>query len=222
MRHIRKGPEPQSLLAYRQTEGASYDGLPQEAKDDIRAQLAREQGFLCCYCMQRITPDLHGMKIEHWAPQGDPATRHRQLDWKNLLGACRGNEGQPLRAQHCDTRKGDIPLTVNPSDERCEQLVRFLADGSIESGTPAVNDDLNQTLNLNYALLRNNRKAALAGFLEAMRRKFPQLTWTDASLERALAELQQPNARGQLQPYCQVLIYWLKKRMGLLPKAHRA
>jgi uncharacterized protein (TIGR02646 family) len=217
VRHIRKGPEPQSLLKYRQGAGATYDDLPQGAKDEIREQLAREQGFICCYCMQRITPEPFGMKIEHWAPQGDPATSHLQLSWKNLLGACYGNQGQPPRAQHCDTRKGDTHLTVNPTDERCEQLVRFLADGTVESGVPAVNADLQQSLNLNYALLKNNRKVVLDAFLQAMRRKFPNLTWSDSSMERELMELQQANSEGQLRPYCQVPIYWLKKRLGRLP-----
>jgi uncharacterized protein (TIGR02646 family) len=214
VRHIRKGHEPQSLLKYRLQTGATYDGLPQEAKDAIREQLAREQGFLCCYCMQRITPEPFGMKIEHWAPQGDPATRHRQLDWKNLLGACKGNEGQPWRAQHCDTRKADTPVSVNPTEERCEQLVRFLGDGTAESGDPIVDNELNQNLNLNQAQLRNNRKAVLGAFLEAMERKHSGFTWPPGALEREMAVLQQPNPAGMLQPYCQVPLYWLKKRLG--------
>lgn len=201
---------------------ATYDGLPQEAKDEIRERLAREQGFICCYCMQRITPDPQGMKIEHWAPQGDAATRDRQLDWKNLLGACKGSEGMPLRAQHCDTRKGDAHLTVNPTDPNCEHRLRFLPDGTIASEDPAIQADLNQTLNLNYAVLKNNRKAVLDAFREAMEKKYPGHTWPQAAMERELAQLHQFDGQGRLRPYCQVPIYWLKKRLGQLPRPERA
>jgi uncharacterized protein (TIGR02646 family) len=216
MRYIRKGAEPQGLVQYRLTEGATYGSLPQEVKDELREQLAREQGYLCCYCMQRIRPAPDGMKIEHWAAQTHPATSHRQLEWKNLLGACKGGEGSPQRDQHCDTRKGDTPITVNPTEERCERLLRFLADGTIESDERSIHDNLNQTLNLNQALLKNNRKATLTAFLDAMARKHSGTTWSAAALEKELADLQQPNAGGMLLPYCQVPIYWLRKRMGRL------
>ncbi|WPB77117.1 retron system putative HNH endonuclease [Archangium violaceum] len=216
MRYIHKGQEPEGLLEYRLTPHATYEGLPQEVKDELRERLAREQGFLCCYCMQRIKPEADGMKIEHWASQSAPSTRHRQLDWKNLLGACKGGEGSPQRQQHCDTRKGDTPIQVNPTDEGCERLVRFLADGTIASQDSAIDGDLNQTLNLNQARLKHNRRAILDGFLEAMRRKYPGTTWTEAAMARELEELMRLDASGRLGEYCQVPIFWLKKRMGRL------
>lgn len=221
MRHIRKGQEPPSLLEYRQEPGATYDGLPQGAKDEIRKQLAREQGYLCCYCMQRIKPDLHGMKIEHWAPQADPSTRHRELDWKNLLGACKGNEGAPWRDQYCDTRKGDAHLTLNPTDPSCEQRLRYLPDGTIASDDQVMNADLSRTLNLNYACLKNNRKAVLDALVNAMHRKYSGHPWPETALEQKLAELQQFSAEGRLQEYCQVPIYWLRKRLGRLAHSGR-
>jgi uncharacterized protein (TIGR02646 family) len=218
MRHIRKGHEPQSLLEYRRTPRATYEGLPQDVKEEVRERLAREQGFLCCYCMQRITPNPDGMKIEHWAPQSQSS--ERQLDWKNLLGACKGGEGSPLAEQHCDSHKGNTPIRVNPLEERCERLLRFLADGTIESDDPAVQIDLSQTLNLNYARLRNNRKAVLDAFREFMQRKYSGTTWPQEAMERALTELQEPHRSGMLQEYCQVPIYWLKKRLGQLGRAN--
>jgi hypothetical protein len=41
---------------------------------------------------------------------------YRQLEYKNLLGACQGGEGQKPNKQHCDTKKGNIDLTFNPAD----------------------------------------------------------------------------------------------------------
>jgi uncharacterized protein (TIGR02646 family) len=216
MRYIQKGPEPRSLLQHRLTPHATYDNL---RKDEVREQLAREQGFICCYCMQRISNEPDGMKIEHWAPQGAPATSHRELDWKILLGACKGNEGAPGRDQHCDSRKGETPITINPTERRCEQLVRFLADGTIESDDPAVQVDLNETLNLNFPRLKNNRRAVLDAFRQFMQRKYSGVTWSSAALEQELAGLQQPSTGGMLQPYCQVSVYWLKKRLGMLGRS---
>jgi uncharacterized protein (TIGR02646 family) len=219
MRYIRKGAEPQGLLKHRLSPHASYGNLTADVKDEIRERLAREQGFLCCYCMQRIRAELDAMKIEHWESQTNPATRHRQLEWKNLLGACHGKEGSPWRDQHCDTRRGDTPITVNPTEARCEQLVRFLPDGTIASDDPAVQTDLDQTLNLNHATLRNNRKSILDSLRQAMERKYPGATWSKEAMERELAALQQPDSGGALRPYCQVSIYWLKKRLGRLGKS---
>lgn len=216
MRYISKGPEPRSLLEHRLTQHATYANLK---KDKVREQLVSEQGFICCYCLQRIQLDPNEMKIEHWAPQGAAATRHRELDWKNLLAACKGNEGAPGRDQHCDSSKGETPLTINPTDRRCELLVRFLADGTIGSDDPAVQADLNETLNLNHRRLKSSRKATLDAFLEAMQRKYSGVSWPAAALAQELALLQHPGAGGMLQPYCQVPIYWLKKRMGLLARS---
>lgn len=216
MRFIPKGPEPRSLLEHRLTPHATYANLK---KDEVREQLAREQGFICCYCMQRISNGPEGMKIEHWAPQGAPATHHRELDWKNLLGACKGNEGAPGRDQHCDSHKGETPITINPTDARCEQLMRFLPDGTVESDDSAVQVDLNETLNLNLPRLKNNRKATLDAFLQFMQRKYSGGSWSSSDLVHELASLQQLGARGVLQPYCQVSVYWIKKRLGMLRRS---
>jgi uncharacterized protein (TIGR02646 family) len=210
MRYIRKGPEPRALVEHRLSPHATYENLP---KEELQERLAREQGFLCCYCMQRISPTPRGMKIEHWVAQS--SSEDRRLDWRNLLGACLGNEGRPWREQHCDTRKGDAALTINPLDERCERLIHFLADGSVDSPMPAIQTDLQETLNLNSARLKNNRKAVLDAFLEVMRRKHSGSTWSEDILRRELAYVQEPDAMGMLRPYCQVPVYWLKKRLGL-------
>ena len=216
MRHISKGPEPRSLVTYRLTPHATYASLPKDVKNELRERLARDQGFLCCYCRRRIEPEESRMKIEHRASQSDPSTHHRQLDWKNLLGACNGGEGSPQRQQHCDTHKGDTPITLNPIEEGCERVVHFLADGTIRADGSAAHADLDRTLNLNQAQLKNNRKAVLDAFLQAMRRKHPGTTWPDTAMMRELEDLRQPDAMGRLAEYCQVPIYWLKKRMGRL------
>ena len=59
MRRIVKGQEPQAWRDFRNTPGVSY-----EAKPQLRDALIREQGYICAYCMQRIS--LEGeTRIEH-------------------------------------------------------------------------------------------------------------------------------------------------------------
>ena len=159
MRTIAKGPEPVSLIAHRKTPHSDYDNY--NAKGELRNALVTEQSGLCCYCMGRISPDRSSMKIEHWRSQ----VRYsgKQLNYRNLLGACLGGLRQPPSLQHCDTRKGDSDLAWNPADptHRIETRIRYELDGSIHADEADFDGQLNDVLNLNFPKLKNNRKAFL-------------------------------------------------------------
>jgi len=208
MKTIRKGQEPPSLTEHRCTPGATYNGYM--GKDELRECLVRDQGSICCYCMQRIRPSYNGMKIEHWHSQtGYP---EEQLDYGNLLGACLGNEGQPRRQQHCDTCKGDRELRRNPADpsHQIEEFIHYLPNGEVEApNDQGLNQDLREALNLNLPFLVNNRKAVLDQFKALLGRDKPL---GRQYLERMLADWSRMNGR-ELKPYCGVVIYWLKKRL---------
>jgi uncharacterized protein (TIGR02646 family) len=207
VRSIRKGPEPRSLTGHRASAHASYDNFA--GKDSLRASLVAEQGGLCCYCLSRIRAD--SMKIEHWRSQ----SRHPldQLDYSNLLGVCMGNEGQPRYSQHCDARKGDLPLSRNPANpaHRIDDYVRFLPDGRIVSRDPKFDAELNDVLNLNFGRLKENRSATLRAFLASLP-KFGELQRTQ--LERLLQDWNEASRSGELRPFCQVVVYWLRKRLA--------
>jgi hypothetical protein len=53
MKRIIKGSEPSCLLQYRQIDGANYDGY--HPKEPLKKSLLKEQGYICCYCMGRIS-----------------------------------------------------------------------------------------------------------------------------------------------------------------------
>jgi len=164
VRAIIKGPEPASLMRHRMTPYSDYDNYAE--KDDLRYALVTEQRGLCCYCMGRIRNGQTTVKIEHWRCQAQhPA---EQLNYRNLLGACLGGEGQPRHLQHCDTRKGDSELQWNPADpaHHIDTRVRYELDGSIHTDDAAFNDELNQVLNLNLPMLKNNRKGVYDAVLE--------------------------------------------------------
>jgi uncharacterized protein (TIGR02646 family) len=204
VRPIRKGPEPASLTTYRLRGDATYEGYPERDKDQLRRALLREQRGICCYCGGKIVAARGGMKIEHW--QSQSAYPREQLAYWNLLGACMGGEGQPRESQHCDTYKGDRELSRNPADPAHWPglAVRFRGDGEIRADFEPLNQELDDVLHLNLAVLKNRRKAVLDGFTSAIR-KTGAVAW-----ERRLAEWEE----GELRPYSQIVTYWLLKRMA--------
>lgn len=214
MRTITKSQEPQSLIEHRATPNATYDGYKE--KDDLRTVMVRDQGAICCYCMARIRPTRAVMKIEHFRCQ----TNHPdlELNFNNLFAACLGNPGQSPNKQHCDTRKGSSTFSrelIN-TPYRLEELVHYRSNGEIFAKDPDLDRDLNEVLNLNFGRLVENRKAALDAFriyLNTKKNKGKQLT--RPAIE---ALIQRWNGTGQegitLEPYCQVVVYWLRKRLN--------
>ena len=184
------------------------------AKDDLRQALVTEQRGLCCYCMGRIHPEPMYMKIEHWRSQ----TRYsaEQLDYRNLLGACLGREGQPYRLQHCDTKKGDMDLRWNPAEpsHRIEARVRYEPDGSIRADDANFDRQINDVLNLNLPVLKNNRRGLLDAVLEWWGHEKARISGP-VSRERFIRKRdEQSPSDGQLRPYCQVAVWWLERRIA--------
>lgn len=209
MKQIVKGPEPASLTQHRQTAHANYANYLD--KETLRQQLVSEQRGICCYCMSRIRPDAQAMKIEHWHSQ--ERYSNEQLNYANLLAACLGNQGQRRTSQHCDTRKGEQDLSRNPANptHNVESLIRFQGDGTIISDNPLFNSELNEVLNLNEGRLRNNRKAVLDAFHRTLSK------WgilQRHTLENLLSDWNGSSDTGVLHEYCQIVVYWLRKRLA--------
>lgn len=214
MRTIEKGAEPESLTRYRSGQSSevthSYNDFAE--KQDLRDSLCLEQRGICCYCMGRIRPDADSMKIEHWRSQSE--FPEKQLDYTNLLGACLGGEGQPSRLQHCDTRKGNLTIRVNPAKPRSglEDRLKYSPDGRIDSDEPELRQELNEVLNLNLPFLRNNRRRVLAAFQKTLGKG----NLNQTRIKKCLAQWNGESEPGNLPEYCQVIIYWLQKRLRRL------
>lgn len=209
MKKIIKQSEPRSLVKHRSQANANYDNYPD--KDDLRKSLLKEQGYICCYCMSRIK--LDEMKIEHWQSQTKYASR--QLDYKNLVGACMGNQGARPQNQHCDTRKGDSEITINPieGDKNCENLIKYRPDGKIYSDDPSINCDLHETLNLNLGFLKKNRKDALDVVIRKLDEKFSNKTWAKITVQREIDKLNAKDENGFYDAYCQFIVSYLKSKL---------
>lgn len=219
MRTIAKGRVPASLAAYRAQAGATYHGFPDKA--GLRECLVTEQRGLCCYCLSRIRP-VHGqMKIEHWHAQswhsqhpGDHA--NEELDYSNLLASCRGNEGSARHLQHCDTFKGDAPLSRNPArpEHQVHEIIRYGSAGNVFSTDPLFDSELNKVLKLNLGFIQANRKATLDALTLSIAKRQPL---NRPQLLRWLADWSGDSTVGDLDPYCQVVVYWINKKLARLP-----
>lgn len=209
MKKIIKQSEPRSLVKHRSQANANYDNYPD--KEKLRESLLKEQGYICCYCMSRIK--LDEMKIEHWQPQTKYASR--QLDYKNLLGACMGSQGARPQNQHCDTKKGDSEITINPidGDKNCENLIKYRPDGKIYSDDVSINHDLNETLNLNLDFLKKNRSDALFIVIRKLDEKFLNKTWAKITVQKEIDKLNTKDENGFYDVYCQFIVSYLKSKL---------
>ncbi|MFO0555362.1 MAG: retron system putative HNH endonuclease [Polyangiaceae bacterium] len=217
MIRIHKGKEPAAWVEHRNTPGAAYDGSrgvgpSPEAMRALREALASEQGFLCCYCMQRIQPP--DMKVEHFVAQS--LERDSTLDYANLLACCRGGEGNRRSEQHCDTHRGNQPLTYNPAKESPDVESRYAygSDGLMTSHDARASQDI-VVLNLNLGRLKDNRRAVIDALVEwankaSGRPRFEAKLKEEEEREPLHVEGMTENERA-LGEFLGVTRYWLRR-----------
>ncbi len=233
MKYIKKYKEPDKLKEYRCSKdpNKSYDNYSDNG--ELRKSLLEEQGYICCYCMQRI-PDKDGRcKIEHWKPQGNPKFSNLQLTYTNLLASCLGGEGGPKHIQHCDTHKGDLEIAINPTDPRCESLIKFTRksksenqnfkrsakyslSGEITSDDPKIEKELNEILNLNLQTLVENRRVTFEVFMSFFKKNNNPGIWNRGIIEKEIEKWSSPSNKPY-KPYCQIVVYYLRSKLMRLP-----
>ena len=205
---IDKGQEPESLLQYKQKEGAYYEGFSD--KEDIQEALLLEQGHICAYCMRRISKER--MTIEHYVPQS--VDESLALDYRNMAGVCMGNRGKRKKYMTCDAHRENDGLTINPFDRSKVQLIKYKFDGTIYSEDEEINKDLNVTLNLNCdaesVFLKRNRKAALEALQDKLSRERDQGQWTKTLLLKIKDSLK---SKGKNIEYRGIMDDYLDKRL---------
>lgn len=211
MLYINKNPiEPQLLVSNRQENGVScYDNLRTETKTAIRKSLLAEQGYLCAYCMKRIS--LQGATIEHYDPQS--AQNGTDMSYRNMLGVCDGGaktDGRGNERLTCDKHRGDTSLTVDPLDRYTVDKIKYKRNGIIFSDDPDINNDLDNTLNLNsrHSYLIANRKAVYEELVSAIKRNGGK---SRAFLMHIKEKYEAFDENGKLIPYSGVALYYINK-----------
>lgn len=202
MKYIQKSSPPSELVAYRQKPGATYPGLRKRTNlyKKVKLALAKEQGYICCYCGRRISGGSD-TQIEHFFAKGTPVYDEMQLDYEtNLLACCDGGKTERSRGTigkqdlYCESVKDRSILPVNPLTIECEDKFLFSADGEVIG----VNKDAEVTikiLNLNSPVLKNMRKYAIDNYA-----LFPPISW-----ETELQRLRKRDQSDQYEEFCFVL-----------------
>lgn len=222
MKQIIKIQEPNSLVQHRANQPAYYHNLPAAAMNDLRTNLLSEQGHICCYCMKRIPEKVevdgtvtYEMKVEHFLCQvRNPGL---QLTYSNMFGACTGSEGRPKKLQTCDTRKGDLDFSINPTSTapNCETIIKYNSEGEIYTDNEGLNNQLNNVLNLNMQSLKDARREV---YLEVQRnvetesKKYADRNLRNTFFEQEKAKWLARTANKQ-RPYCMVAVYYLTKKI---------
>jgi len=208
LKQILKTKEPISLTNYRASISKEdlnnlekFDTSPSNVKDELRERLLKEQGFICCYCMDRVSS--RNSKIEHFKPRS--LFCGEQLDYTNLFVACLGGEGCSPKKQSCDTRKGNELLKYINLLSDIEKSIEYKKDGSIFSNNQYIENELIQILNLNHQLLKNNRQEALNQLLTDLKKR----GWDISTLRLTLEKYKHKNSKGKYRPYCEMIVYFL-------------
>lgn len=221
---IKKSREPRSLLEYRHQEFASFDGMDEYVKNDLRNALLSEQGHICAYCMGQI--DEKTTKIEHLVARN----KENELVYSNLLAVCRGNEGQPPNRQHCDTRKGNRPLSLSPlnesdmakiyysnsgrihSEDTSDVELKYENNGIVNSIVTNPDKDLEESLNLNdvYGVILKSRKTALQSLIK----KYYSYT-KGRDKKQFLEKMKDYYTREEdpKKPYVGILIWYINRKL---------
>lgn len=212
MIEIKKGREPRELIEYRKSKFASYDDMPHQVKEVVLDALMQEQGHLCAYCMKRI-PQTKGnppVSIEHWEAQSSHPDK--ELDYRNMLAVCSGNRGCGCHDDlTCDAKRGNIPLTVNPTIPSTLIGIKYNSDGRISSTNEAVNHDLNDVLNLNSNVyLVPARKGALERLIQHVNK-----TYSGGDFLQHCTKIRDKilSVRDKKYEFLGILLWWLEKRI---------
>ena len=165
MRRITKTTPPEEFLEYLKTPGVSYEGLSGELKEALRLRLLEDQGYICCYCGQRIHNDKH-TKIEHIKCQKNYG--ELELCFSNMLASCdggdidRSNGVRPKHQLHCDAKKGNQDIPISPLED-ISGLFSFFDDGTIK-GKGDQGKELVRILGLDAEFLNTQRKNAIDSY----------------------------------------------------------
>jgi uncharacterized protein (TIGR02646 family) len=170
MKHIIKQSEPVEFIQWKALSNddwqPTYDELRGEVKETVKKSLMEEQGYICCYCEQRLT--LDNSHIEHFQPQHNPEVD--ALDYSNILCSCqdRIKKGDP---RHCGNLKNkwfDAMLLISPLESGCESRFSFNGDGTIyaaDAQDSAAGTTIKK-LGLSLSILNDARSKAIEPFLD--------------------------------------------------------
>ena len=169
-----------------------------DTKSDLKRELLKEQGYLCCYCMDRVLDE--SSHIEHFIPQVH--CRDKDLDYSNMFVSCNGYT-EELWDDHCGHRKDnwyDSSLMLSPTSVKIDESFEYTIDGHIFGKNVKAIEMIAQ-LGLDSYDLNRKRKAAL----EASE-FYEEFTYDDDEINRFI-ESYETKVDDCYTPFCNVIIY---------------
>ena len=222
MKYIHKSSEPKSLFTLRNLRSEkfnpSFDKLPPNVYYDIIASLLRDQGFLCCYTMNEISPET--AELVHFHPR--TYFKEEELDFRNMFLAYKYPDMVTGEQRIGQASKGDALIPNYISDKRCASYFRYNTLGEIlpagtfrtlkkcrdnfRKMTPEQQTVLStiEVLNLNADRLKEQRKAILTQ-IAALARKYGK-----SQIQEIAHKLKKRDANGKFKRFCEVMIYYLE------------
>jgi uncharacterized protein (TIGR02646 family) len=178
----------------------------------LRKSLLTEQGYICCYCQQKISLELKTIAVEHLTARAVDGTSLFEYD--NLLASCLGgrhDESDETQPKYCNHERGSQFLDITPLQKDCEQYFDYIQIEDDEEwqikilGITENAQKVITTLNLNTPKLCRLRGEALRPFLE-------YLTIQEAIIILNKLKIELANILNQpLRPFMQILIKLLEK-----------
>lgn len=204
MRRIKKMPEPSHFRIWKQ-------------------KFREEQGYICCYCEQRIgVKSANDCDIEHFMPRHPDKNRlspkeceicsSAQLEYDNLLVSCKGEDAYSL--DHCNHKKDnwfDFRLCVSPITEEIEGLFGYRTNGKIFAvGNDERAEEMKKRLNLDTYVLQNKRKAAYDAVIDMEFGDSDEL-WVDREyVAETIASYGERDSSGRYVQFCSMITYCLE------------
>ncbi|MDO4683349.1 MAG: retron system putative HNH endonuclease [Lautropia sp.] len=240
MKRVVKGDPPESFQAWKAKANEEwqpdYKDLRNPEKRELHQQLLREQGWVCCYCGQRIDIDAGdvprgmgaahagssqsvGSHIEHFRPQ--EKYPDLSLDYGNLFVSClrQLNRAEPVHCGHAKGNDFDGELAISPS-EVDEQRFTYTLSGKVlpdrEHG-PA--DYMCKLLRLNEASLKGRRETVLSQVFDEVFLSYLSDEGVDAEqvtndLRRLADGFRQPDDEGRLPSFGHVIARFAEQQTG--------
>ncbi|MGD2182837.1 retron system putative HNH endonuclease [Lusitaniella coriacea] len=184
----RRTKNPENFRAWKALENdswkPSWKNFQKPEKIVLHDALLQEQGYVCCYCGQRIGEDKNRTSqdekqiipshIEHLKPR--TLYSNLQLAYANLIASCQGKSKTPPPIPvHCGHKKGDwydADLMVSPLDPNCAEFFKYSGSGEIlptdDPNKHAAAEATIENLGLNVSKLQAMRSEALSGLLLAI------------------------------------------------------
>lgn len=224
MRYIQKnktGKGYSSLLKIHKANGCYDDTKNDNSKSpkitirtDILQDLLNEQGYICAYCMRKIS--LDNAQIEHIIGQNYIDEQKKEIgktedtNYNNMLAVCQGSFCE--KETHCDSSRSKYQdkkplLSISPLNKLDMSYIKFSETGVIYyqdiDALTDMNYDLSTVLNLNCKSIKEERKRLTKSIKSILvKHKF------DKKFAKNKLDFWETNNNKE---FCQVAIFILKK-----------